>query len=59
MAVRHINPNAKVTSGYIVSGKEADKVFALFDEENRTKEYVETKKKQFRRLFTKSTKIAS
>ena len=29
MAVRHTNPNAKVTSGYTVSGREADKVFAI------------------------------
>jgi len=59
MAVRHTNPNAKVTSGYTVSGKEADKVFAIFDEKNRTKEYVDTKRQQLRRLFTKSSKMAS
>ena len=59
MAVRHTNPNAKVTSGYTVSGKEAAKVFAIFDEKNRTKEYVDTKRQQLRRLFTKSSKMAS
>ncbi len=59
MAVRHTNQNAKVTSGYTVSGKEADKVFAIFDEKNRTKEYVEDKLNEIRKRFAECTKKAS
>jgi hypothetical protein len=43
MAVRHINPNAKESSGVILSGSDAQKVFSLF-EEPQTKEYIEAKK---------------
>ncbi len=59
MAVRHTNPNAKVTSGVIVSGVEAEKVFAIFDEKNRTKEYVEAKINNMREMFSKSLQKAS
>ena len=59
MAVRYTNPNAKVTSGVIVSGKEADKVFSIFDEKNRTKEYVEEKLDNMRDMFSKPIQKAS
>jgi len=58
MAVRHINPNAKESSGVILSGSDAQKVFSLF-EEPQTKEYIEVKKQKLKLMFQKAIKRAS
>ena len=47
MAVRHINPYSKAQSGVILSGKEAVKVFSLFNESNRNEKYIKRKKSNF------------
>jgi len=57
MAVRHINPNSKVQSGVIVSGKDALKVFSLFDDTKRTQDYIETKKRNFQSRLKASIKV--
>jgi hypothetical protein len=58
MAVRHINPNSKIQSGVIVSGKDALKVFSLFDESKRTQDYIATKKRKFKSRLKASIKVS-
>ena len=52
MAVRHINPSAKAQSGVILSGKDAEKVFSMF-EKPQSKETIDTKKKKMKAMFEK------
>ncbi|MGM0622594.1 MAG: hypothetical protein ACQESH_01100 [Campylobacterota bacterium] len=53
MAVRHSNPSAKAQSGVILSGKDADKVFSMF-EKPQSKQTIETKKKNMKAMFKKA-----
>jgi hypothetical protein len=57
MAVRHINPNAKEESGIFLTGKDAKKVFDLF--ENKDKKRIKQKQNKFNALLEKSIKIAT
>ncbi len=50
MAVRHINENAKEESGILLSGKDAKKVFSMF-QNKRNKSYVERKQARLQSLF--------
>ena len=57
MAVRHINPNAKEESGIFLTGKDAKKVFDLF--ENRDEERIKQKQEKFNALLKKSIQMAT
>ena len=58
MAVRHTNPNAKESSGVILSGRDAEKVFSMF-EVKQTKEYTEAKKEKLKSMFQRAIRRAS
>ena len=54
MAVKYINPNEKIESGFIVSGEDADKVFSLiFD---KKEEEIKKSKEKQKKLFEKVLK---
>ena len=55
MAVRHINENAKVESGILLSGSDATKVFSMFTE-NKSSKYMKNKTKKLKLLLDNALK---
>jgi hypothetical protein len=54
----NLNKNTKKESGILLSGKEAKKVFSMFQNE-REHEYVEKKKASLQSLFNTAIKIST
>ena len=50
MAVKHINQDAKMQSGILLSGTDAKKVFSMFAD-NKSASYINEKKRKLLSLF--------
>ncbi|MFT5661001.1 MAG: hypothetical protein ACI9TV_001645 [Sulfurimonas sp.] len=58
MAIKHLNVNAKEESGILLSGRDAKKVFSMF-QNKRQKAHVEHKQARLQSLFSKAIKIST
>ncbi|MBA3025722.1 MAG: hypothetical protein FP820_04845 [Sulfurimonas sp.] len=58
MAVKHINERAKEESGILLSGKDAKKVFSMF-QNKRNEAYVERKQARLQSLFSTAIKMST
>lgn len=58
MAIKHLNPSAKEESGILLSGRDAKKVFSMF-QNKREKTHIHSKQASLQSLFNRAITIST